>query len=145
MASLLHGMIARSRGHRHRGEGRMRARWPVLLALAVLLQSLAVQAHLHVSSSARETRDAAFAFGDLASSQASPDQQRDTGQKTSGDDSSTCALCQAHVLGGTALSHVAPTGFAPILSASIAPIEGEAAILLAPVAFHWTGRAPPRV
>jgi hypothetical protein len=104
---------------------------PALLALAI--QSLAVQPHLHFT---RLSLAAMSAVADMAK----PSLPK--GKRSPGGDSANCPLCQTAARAGDAVLPTAIVFFGPVATpthASSAIVSPRATVL----SHSWRGRAPP--
>lgn len=114
-----------------------------LALVAVLVQSLIVQTHIHHTVDGVSYANLSSGFAALAT----PDKSQDPTHapiKTD-DDSSNCALCQAFTLSGHFLHAPASPTFWPLWQSA----EPASIIIAAPVriaiSHSWQGRAPPLI
>jgi hypothetical protein len=114
----------------------------VLLALvAVLIQSLVVQTHIHHTVAAVSYGNPSTGLTTLAAPDKSPTLPH--APIKGDDDSSSCALCQAFTHSGQFLHSATILSFVPLWQSA----ESATIIVAAPVRFalshSWQGRAPP--
>jgi len=116
----------------------------LLLALvAVLVQSLIVQTHIHHTVDLASHADLSSGLVALATPDKSPDLPH--APVKGDDDSSNCALCQAFTHTGNFLHSDASPAFLPLWQSA----DPASIIIAAPVrialSHSWQGRAPPLI
>jgi hypothetical protein len=126
-----------------------RARYFLLALLALAIQVLTVQTHIHVPPSviSRSTTIAATpgkAIASLATTMAAEIQANPTGNKTPyNDDTSNCPICQ-QIMNSSHFVHSAGVlALLPGFVAASAIVSTEALVSSIAVAHPWKSRAPP--